>query len=110
MWRLVRIGLTAPGRIVQWGTPKDIYSDPANDYVADFVAHMSPLSVLCARDLVEPTDDRPEIVVPADTDVREIMERFGRSDVPVVGVEENGQIIGQISTDRILAKLLDPRG
>ncbi|MBF9041471.1 choline ABC transporter ATP-binding protein [Rhodobacterales bacterium LSUCC0387] len=104
------IAIMEGGRIVQWGTPKDIYSDPANDYVADFVAHMNPLSVLCARDLVEPTDDRPEIVVPADTDVREIMERFGRSDVPVVGVEENGQIIGQISTDRILAKLLDPRG
>lgn len=104
-----RIAIMEGGRIVQCGTPKDIYSDPVNEYVADFVAHMNPLGVLCARDLVEPASSSPEITVPADTDVREIMAQFGRSEEPVVGVVEDGQLIGQVSTDRILAKLLDPR-
>ena len=37
-----KIAIMEGGRIVQWGTPRDIYSNPANEYVADFVAHMSP--------------------------------------------------------------------
>jgi len=34
------------GRIVQSGTAEDIVVRPANDYVAEFVTHMNPLSVL----------------------------------------------------------------
>jgi glycine betaine/proline transport system ATP-binding protein len=34
------------GRIVQTGTAEDIVVRPANDYVAEFVMHMNPLSVL----------------------------------------------------------------
>jgi len=105
-----QIAIMEGGRIVQQGAPKDIYTNPANEYVADFVAHMNPLGVLCARDLVEPSTTKPSIMVTADMDVREIMEQFGRGEEPVVGVMEGDQLIGQISTDRILAKLVDPRG
>jgi glycine betaine/proline transport system ATP-binding protein len=49
-------------------------------------------------------------MVKADMDVREIMEQFGRGDEPIVGVMEGEELIGQISTDRILAKLVDPKG
>ncbi len=38
------------GRIVQTGKPEDIVLRPANGYVADFVAHLNPLSVLTAAD------------------------------------------------------------
>ena len=41
-----RIAIMEGGRIVQCGTPREIFSDPANDYVADFVANMNPLGVL----------------------------------------------------------------
>ena len=37
------------GRIVQTGKPEDIVLRPANGYVADFVAHLNPLSVLDRR-------------------------------------------------------------
>lgn len=104
-----RIAIMEGGRIVQIGTPQDIYSDPVNDYVADFVAHMNPLGVLSARDLVEPSTTKPEFTVDADTDVRAVMEEFGRRETPIVGVVENGKLIGQVSTDRILAKLCNPR-
>lgn len=102
------IAIMEGGRIVQWGTPKDIYSDPANEYVADFVASMNPLGVLGARDLAEPADCTPEITVDADADIREVMSEVGDTGKPI-GVIENGKIIGQISKDRVLAKLLDPR-
>ncbi len=49
-----RIAIMEGGRIVQCGTPRDIFTTPANDYVADFVAHMNPLGVLTARDVMGP--------------------------------------------------------
>lgn len=104
-----RIAIMEGGRIVRIGTPQEIYSNPISEYVADFVAHMNPLGVLCARDLIEPVKDEPEITVDAGMDVRAVMEKFGRAETPVVGVIEDGKLIGQISTDRILAKLCNPR-
>jgi glycine betaine/proline transport system ATP-binding protein len=41
-----RITILEGGRIVQTGTAEDIVIRPANDYVAEFVMHMNPLSVL----------------------------------------------------------------
>ena len=71
---------------------------------------MNPLGVLSARDLIEPVTVEPAVTVDADMDVRTVMDRFGRAEEPVVGVIEDGALIGQISTDRILAKLCNPRG
>ena len=41
-----RISIMEGGRIVQTGTPEDIVLRPADDYVAEFVGHMNPLTVL----------------------------------------------------------------
>ncbi len=104
-----RIAIMEGGRIVQSGSPQDIYSNPINDYVADFVAHMNPLGVLCARNLVEPiTGSAPAVNVDADKDVRHVMAEVGDTDQPI-GVIDDGQLIGQISKSRILAKILNPR-
>ncbi|WP_455372741.1 choline ABC transporter ATP-binding protein [Limibacillus halophilus] len=40
------IAIMEGGRIVQAGEPEEIVLNPANDYVAEFVAHMNPLKVL----------------------------------------------------------------
>jgi glycine betaine/proline transport system ATP-binding protein len=68
-----RIAIMEGGRIVQCGTPRDIFAAPASAYVADFVAHMNPLGVLCARDVTEPATGTPERSVVPDTDIREVM-------------------------------------
>ncbi len=105
-----RIAIMEGGRIVQCGTPQQIFSDPANDYVADFVAHMNPLGVLCARDVMEPvgTPAPTETVAPGET-IQEVMARVTATGHPVA-VVENGATLGQISSDSVLARLLDPRG
>jgi len=41
-----RISIMHHGRIVQSGSAQDIVLRPANDYVAEFVRHMNPLTVL----------------------------------------------------------------
>ena len=104
-----RIAIMEGGRIVQCGTPQDIYSRPANGYVADFVAHMNPLGVLCARDVMEPANGDHAISVTPDADIRDVMAQIG-DQAQAVAVIDGEQVIGQVTKDRILAKLLDPRG
>lgn len=103
-----RIAIMEGGRIVQCGTPQDIFTNPATDYVAEFVAHMNPLGVLCARDMVEPVTGTPKATIDADTDVTEIMDQM--ADTPVLGVTRDGELIGQVTRDTVLAKLVNPRG
>lgn len=102
-----RIAIMEGGRIVQSGTPKSIYSSPANRYVEEFIAHINPLSVLCARDVMEPATGRHETTVAADTDVKDIMGQVVQNGT-AIGVTEDGMLIGQVSKDRILARLQNP--
>lgn len=104
-----RIAIMEDGRIVQCGTPREIFSRPASSYVEDFVAHMNPLGVLCARDVMRPVSGRAQGgTLAPDTAIRVVMERVRASDLPL-GVVENGQMLGEISKDDVLEKLLSPR-
>jgi len=104
-----RIAIMEGGRIVQAGTPRDIFTEPANGYVADFVAHMNPLGVLCARDVMSPARAESHVLrVPPEELIRSIMEVVTQSE-GAVAVEENGKVIGEITRDRVLEKLLNPR-
>ena len=105
-----RIAIMEGGRIVQCGTPRQIFSNPASDYVADFVANMNPLGVLSARDVMQPaTGAVPEVTVAPGETVRDVMQRLG-GPAAAVGVVEDGALIGQITAEAIVAKLLDPTG
>ncbi|WP_111559273.1 choline ABC transporter ATP-binding protein [Paracoccus sediminilitoris] len=98
-----RIALMEGGRIVQIGTARQIIANPVNDYVADFVAHMNPLGVLTAEDVVEEGDAEGE-PVPRDMPVKMVMDRLSEdSAVPVMGG-------GRITRKAVLARLIDPRG
>ncbi|MFO7758871.1 MAG: choline ABC transporter ATP-binding protein [Roseovarius sp.] len=104
-----RIAIMEGGRIVQCGTPQEIFTNPATEYVAEFVAHMNPLGVLCARDVMEPAIGTPADTVPPDATIQAVMEKVQSGESPL-GVAQDGEILGQITRDRILSKLLDPRG
>ena len=104
-----RIAIMEGGRIVQCGTPRDIFTSPADAYVADFVTHMNPLGVLTARDvMVAPGPGPFTVTVPPEELIRSIMHEVTRSD-SAISVVDDGQVIGQITRDRVLEKLLDPR-
>ncbi len=49
-----RIAVMRDGRIVQIGTPEEILTDPANDYVAQFVQDVDRARVLTAAAVMEP--------------------------------------------------------
>ena len=108
-----RIAIMEGGRIVQCGTPQQIYSAPANGHVADFVANMNPLDVLRARDLLEhePGNDRAlgGPAVSPDTTVREVIRTMADADTPLE-VSEGSNRLGHITKEQVLAKLLNPQG
>ncbi|MEQ8965920.1 MAG: ATP-binding cassette domain-containing protein [Azospirillaceae bacterium] len=54
-----RIAIMEGGEIVQYGRPEEIVLEPANGYVADFVAHMNPLNVLRGASLMTAVADLP---------------------------------------------------
>ena len=104
-----RIAILKGGRIVQCGTPQEIFSDPADEYVADFVAHMNPLGVLRASDVMEAvTGEAPSHVVGADTPVEDVMRLLLDEGISL-GVQRGGQLVGQVTKATVMHRLLDPR-
>lgn len=104
-----RIAIMEGGRIVQCGTPKEIYTHPSNDYVADFVAQMNPLHVLVAGDMIQNVEAETLGSVAENTPLFEVMKQLSNQDAPLA-VTRNGHVIGQITQTNVLEKLLDPRG
>lgn len=51
-----RIAIMKDGVLVQVGTPEEIVTEPADDYVRDFVAGISKLELVTARKIMEPLD------------------------------------------------------
>lgn len=104
-----RIALMEGGRIVQCGTAREIIANPVNDYVQDFVAHMNPLSVLTARDVMVTGDTTALQSVDAETPVKDIMAamRDGAGEIAVV---ENGARIGVLRAGALMGRLINPRG
>jgi glycine betaine/proline transport system ATP-binding protein len=78
-----RIAIMEAGRVVQYGAPQDIVLRPANEYVANFVAHMNPLNVLTGdvmmRRLVDLKQGEETIVVDA---LRQLTLQLSRSGAP----------------------------
>lgn len=104
-----RIAIMAGGRVVQVGTAQEIMLAPATPYVAEFVAHMNPLTVLRAADVMAPVGDLPReegsaVVGPA-TPIREVMAASVATGKPVL-VEDGGEVVGAITSEAILKAIL----
>jgi glycine betaine/proline transport system ATP-binding protein len=104
-----RIAIMQGGRIVQCGTPKEIYSNPATEYVSDFVAHINPLNVLVAEDVAQPDDVVTRGEVGAETPLKEVMQRLATQSTPIAVVAADGAYIGHVTQANVLAKLVHPR-
>ncbi|MEO1104132.1 MAG: ATP-binding cassette domain-containing protein, partial [Pseudomonadota bacterium] len=100
-----RIAIMEAGRIVQCGTPQEIIAKPSTQYVADFVAHMNPLRVLTAADIMRngtPPDGTPK--VPHDTPVEALIDQQIATEGPVA-ITRDGAVVGTVTSRDILAAL-----
>ena len=91
-----RIAVMRDGRIVQNGTPEEILTDPANDYVAQFVQDVDRTRVLTAASVMEP----PVAVTPLHAGARGALRIMRDLQVGAVSVvESRSKFIGSV-TDR----------
>jgi len=106
-----RIAILEGGRMIQCGTPAQIFQSPANQYVADFVANMNPLGVLRARDALVHASalGTPTRSVPADMPIREVMAQFdGKHDM--LAVSDGDATLGRVTRASVLSALSATRG
>ncbi len=104
-----RIALLDGGRIVQCGTAREIIANPVSDYVAEFVAHLNPLSVLTARDVMELGETSAQVSMDAETSVREVMAMM-RDGTAEIAVTSGGARVGVLRAPSVMGRLINPRG
>lgn len=95
-----RIAMMRDGRIVQIGTAEDILQDPANDYVAQFVADVDRTRVLTASSVMEP----PRTVLSATAGPRAALRTLRENQASAVYVvTRDGKLIGLVRDDDVVA-------
>ncbi|MEO1248413.1 MAG: choline ABC transporter ATP-binding protein [Pseudomonadota bacterium] len=104
-----RIAIMEGGRIVQLDTPQNIVLNPATDYVAEFVAHMNPLNVLRASEIMRPLAEGESPAggrtMPISTPVRDLIQAQLDDPTEIV-IAEADRPIGVIKSVDILKSLL----
>ncbi len=94
-----RIAVMRDGRIVQNGTPEEILTDPANDYVAQFVQDVDRARILTASAVME----APAAMTPVTAGLRGALRTLRDTQSGVVFVTENRRFLGTI-TDRSVVR------
>ncbi|EPZ53121.1 osmoprotectant update ABC transporter ATP-binding subunit OpuFA [Alicyclobacillus acidoterrestris] len=96
-----RIGLMKGGELVQVGTPHEFLTDPANDFVREFVGGYK--FTVNLKELVHPvqTAAAETKMIPLDTPFDEVLEHLSRFEQ--LCVEEDGHPIGIINRQHVLS-------
>ena len=97
-----RIAVMRDGRIVQIGTPEDILTDPANDYVEQFVQDVDRARVLTAANVME----RPRAVVTETAGPRTALRQMRDAYTAAAYVVGRDRRLVGIVTDRDAMKLV----
>ncbi|MEL7229439.1 MAG: betaine/proline/choline family ABC transporter ATP-binding protein [Pseudomonadota bacterium] len=107
-----RIAIMKDGEIVQVGTPEDIVTQPADKYVADFVAGISKLKLIFAHTVMQPVAEYEAKVkkLPAlkncpqagtEDDLDTLVGLSINQDKPVV-IMDDGKAVGVVTKDALL--------
>jgi glycine betaine/proline transport system ATP-binding protein len=106
-----RIAIMKDGRIVQIGTPEEIVTKPADDYVRDFVDGISKLKLVFAHSIMVPLadytpqewenlDESPR--APHSTDLDTLIDISTSTANPIVITEDDGTEVGVIDKPTLL--------
>lgn len=101
-----RIAVMRDGRIVQIGTPEEILTDPANDYVAQFVQDVDRARVLTAANVME----RPRTFIPESAGPRTALREMRDAYTSAVYVTDRNRRLVGIVTDRDAVRLVREGG
>jgi glycine betaine/proline transport system ATP-binding protein len=106
-----RIAIMKDGIIIQLGTPEELVTRPANDYVAEFTRDVSRAKVLSARSLMRPVTHGQGHgdfagTVQAEARVAEIAAEVEAADRPFAVVDAGGHLIGELTREAVIAVLV----
>jgi glycine betaine/proline transport system ATP-binding protein len=105
-----RIAMMEGGHIIQCGTPQEIVRNPSNQYVADFVQNMNPISMLTAADVMRPGVTAENAGLPVSGTARptsplvDILDALAKQP-GAIGIVDNGSVVGTVSADDIVRGL-----
>ena len=110
-----RIAIMRDGRVVQIGTSEEIVMNPADDYVAEFVAGISRLKVVRAHAVMQPIKPYIKANGPLSSDAPRVIEdetlsnliTLAIEDSDVILVEEAGKDIGIITRADLLRTVIE---
>lgn len=109
-----RIAVMRDGRIVQIGTAEEILTQPANDYVAEFIADVDRTRVLTAASVMDPPPtgsvDKSGVVVDEDTPVADLFGPVSESNLPLQVTNADGRLVGVIPRLTLLNALSQVNG
>ena len=106
-----RIAIMKDGVLVQIGTAEEIVTNPADDYVTDFVAGISRLKLVHAETIMESWDSwhaknhldlNQAARVSVDDDLNHIIDVAVRQDGPMIVVDHSGNSIGVVDKSHLL--------
>jgi len=110
-----RIAIMRDGMIVQVGTAEEIITNPADDYVADFVAGISRLKVVKAKTLMQSKAEAEKHLGPISDDLPSVSEDENLTEIIKLMIQSKGcvlvrndkKITGVITTQRVLNTVIE---
>ena len=106
-----RIAIMKDGRVVQIGTPEEIVTQPADDYVKDFVEGISKLKLVFAHSIMLPIESyqlgqgedlAKSPRAPHGTDLDQLIDIATTTDQPIVIQDDDGKDVGVINKSTLL--------
>ena len=92
-----RIFLMNKGEIVQAGTPEEIYTQPADEFVAGFMGHYNLVAADKAKDLFNIDADSKVAIRPESIYVKEAGRQYGSHiSAPQLATIKNHQLLGNV--------------
>ncbi|CAM2841249.1 quaternary amine ABC transporter ATP-binding protein [Salinicoccus roseus] len=108
-----KIALMKDGEIAQIGTPVDIITSPADDYVRSFVKDINHAKVLRIKHLMDTTGDAaaysPEDAIESHELLTESFNYF-KEGAEVIAVKEDDKVVGTLSSRAVYKVLAEGSG
>ncbi len=110
-----RIAIMKDGEVIQIGTPEELVTDPADDYVVDFTSKAPRAKVISARAIMETVSVqagryRPckeECTVHCDAKVEEVAPSILANGQRLSVVDDDGRLIGYLHRKSVLSVLFE---
>ena len=101
-----RIAIMRDGIIVQEGTPEEIVTQPANEYVSAFVQDVSRAKVIRAGSIMQ----EPDVIFHEEQEARAALDAMRRKNADAVYVVGDDRILKGILTQAQVVELANRRG